>query len=1350
MPSPSDWREALQWFVNTLGLYSGSTRGLFLSDWNEEQAVSMEAAVINLKSRNFSPFVVSGETVYQQAEFLFEESREKVTFGRPLASKVELELSGNDVVIVDALEAPQKPSQIWYLLYYLLFPRAISGKVTIFTTPLPYAEFVRYGQACPDFDYCGKPLNWEKLLFLIESCTINQELFKLAREESIPPMLKAEFLLYTALRDRGMEPFPQHVLGDYLLDFALMQGSRRLNIECDLLSPLSGHEINTREAKRDFVLLSDGWQILKFSSSELINNTSACADVVEDSWREGRKRSRCGRLLTGESLPPAPDLPADDVQRSAIVFGGGPLALVGGSGTGKSVCLQQRVAYLLAQGISPDNILVLSYSADTARVLKQGMELITDKALVQRLNVCSFHELGMKILKENLPAIKRKPPLKLEPTPQKVIQKLLTKARKDVDAVKLEMSGDLDEFYVAAMISMYKAHLVSAKTAKAEAEGESELLVAKVYQAYEDQLQKTNRIDKHDVFALSVQVLLENQELRTKYQSAYEFILVDEYQELTVAQDMLARILAAPQDNLFLCGDEDETISENQNACPELLSAFSQRFPNGRSIVMEHNWRCHPSIVEHAKWVLSYLERSKIKKGFDSGWGAVPTQAIFGPQPCIDEAEEAAWTARQIKALVEAGRDAGDIAVIYRQNQYENMLEEELLACGVRFRASVSDNSLIPDELGDMLSFLKLVMDPDGPRARESFERVCQLGTKEIDPKLSATIDSFAGANNLSYLKAVEIYAEATADQSCKELEQLVRVIRAMNNDRLPPAESIGYLRRTRRLNDYYKNIKVPPGQVYEPLKKLSRMEEEARKFATVVDFVQHVEERLGDYDDSTEEAAVHVKSILDVKGFEFPIVFFVGLADGLNPLANSPDLEEERRQFYVAFTRAREAIYLSYPVRSAGKDLGPSRFLAEARLVPNIPMQLAPASKAASTPAVAEAPAVAPPPPVVTPLPAVQTEAVPAAPAMPPQHVVPVQSYAPLQAPVPAQPLIPEPIEPEEPVPPPQQLSQQPATEEPNVPLSARVQQSHTEYTSSPYYANPQELVPQQPVQPPAPPPEPQAPVQPEMPLAPPEPAIPLVDHFADNTIPEKPMGLSPYVDNPEPAEGRGMKKLPPSRGQHKAAEPVPEPKPEPKPDYVRPDMFSPVPPGPPSVGQRPLPRAQSAADAGFYQGPGPQAPGVTGAASPPEVPLQAPPQQQLPQQEAHPHPQSHQHEYKAGVDISALHALRGESAYLDPMLHSHQEHAPAPIAAGCPSCANPLEANARFCGECGFSLPEPPTASTRCVVCGVSLEPLAKFCGECGTPAAPAAPAAQEQGTDEEKKKGGMLVKFLKFLEN
>ncbi len=1306
MPAPSDWREILQWFVNTYGLYSGSTRGLFLTEWGEEQSVSLEAAVINLKSRGFQPFVMAGETLFQQAEFLFDESRQKVQFGRPLASKVELELSGNDIVIIDGLGAPSHPSHIWYLLYYILFPRIISGKVCLFTTQLSYAEFLKKGRNCPDFDYGGYPLNWEKLLFLFETTCINQDLFKLAREESVPPMLKPELVLYLSCLERGLEPVPQHVLGDYLLDFALIEGERRLNIECDLLSVLCGHEINTKEVKRDFVLLSDGWQILKFTSSELLNKTSACTDVIEDIWKDGRKRSECGRLLSANSLPQAPELPADDVQKSAIVFGGGPLALVGGSGSGKTSCLAQRVSYLLSQGASPDSVLVLSFSAETARLARQKIESLIEKSNLQRLTVMSFHELGMKLLKENLSLIKRKPPLKIELAPQKVIQKLFAKIRKDYDPVKLEMAGEIDEFYIFAMIAMYKAHLISPGAAREDAAGENEELVARIYQAYEDQLQKTNRIDKNDVERLAVQILLESPELRLKYQSAFEFVLVDEYQELTVAQDMFTRILASPQDNLFIAGDEDETISEsNSNACPELLSDFSLRYPNGRTIVMEHNWRCHPSIVEHARLLLAYLERRKIQKDFVSAWGRPENAAIFGPQPCIDEAEEAAWIANQVKALVDAGRSAGDIAVLYRQNRYENMLEEELANCGVRFHASLSDNSLIPDELGDMLAFLKLVMDPDGPRAREAFERVCQLGTKEIDPKLSATIDSFAAANNLSYLKAVEIYAEATADQGCRELEQLVRIIRAMNKDRLPPAESIGYLRRTRRLNDYYKNIKVPPNQVYEPLKKLSRMEEEARKFTSVVEFVQHVEERIGEYDDSADLQAVHVKSIFDVKGYEFPIVFFSGLSQGILPLADSADIEEERRLFYVALTRAREAVYLSYPLKISGKECMVSSFLLEARLAQaEAPVSVAPALRTAPA----------------TLAPVVQEEI----------HLN--QAIGGAAAVSESRAGNPEPAHLQH-----EGQSVQMQKQEPGLPDKG-----------DPYYVQKDRV-----------------------------------------------SNLAPYVETQEENDlSKRLGQLPPSKGFEKPADQDHARTGEKQPAVNPPaSQYRSVPEGPPSgfknqaersPAQTPQPPQvpQPAQPPQIPQAPQvPQPPQIPQPPQPPQVPRPAQPPQ-IPQPPQPPgrartpaaadsaaygtgafafplvnaEPAQIQsgnpnaaHEYRSEIDTASLQALRTNNAFLQQNLQA-QLNQPQETTTGsapaCPSCANPLEANARFCGECGYSLPERVMA---CKGCGAPLEANAKFCGECGKPCA-AVPAQNQADKKSGKEKGGLFVKFLKFLES
>jgi DNA helicase-2/ATP-dependent DNA helicase PcrA len=1264
---------------------------------------------------------------------------------------------------------------------------------------------------------------------LIEACTINQDLYKLAREEAVPPMLKHEYYLYTALKDRNLDPVPQHVLGDYLLDFALIQGEQRLNIECDALSALSGHEIQTREAKRDFVMLSDGWQILKFSSSEVLNNRAACADVIEDIWRGGRKRSHCGRYLSGKSMPQTPELPDDDDQRNAITFGGGPIAVVGGAGTGKTACLSQRCVYLLSQGISPENILMVSYSADSARMLKQTISPLVEKPVLQRLNVMSWQDLGMKILKENLPVIKRKPPIKLETSPQKVIQKLLTKIKKEVDATKLEMAGDLDEFYLAAMIGMYKSHLISPKKAREDAQGDAEEIIARIYQSYEDQLQKANRIDKQDVTALSVQVLLDNPETRIKYQSQYEFVLVDEYQDVTVAQDLLIRLLAAPQDNLFIAGDEDETISENRNSCPELLADFTLRFPHGRCIVLEQNWRSHPLIVDHSKMLISHLQRSKIKKEYVSAWGQSPGAAVFGPQPCSDEAAESKWVAAQVKALLDAGRNARDIAILYRQNQYESMIEEELQALNVRFRASHSDNSMIPDEVGDMLAFLKLVMDPDGPKAREAFERVCQLGTKEIDPKLSGTISSFASANSLSYLKAVEIYAEATADQSCRELEQLVRIIRAMNQDRLPPAESIGYLRRTRRLNDYYKGIKLPPGQAYEPLKKLTQLEEDARKSSSVAEFIKHAEEKQGEEDDSGDDQTVHIKSIYDVKGFEFPIVFMTGLAQGLFPVDNADDLEEERRQFYVAFTRAREAVYLSFPVRFAGRDRAPSLFLGEARLVAMQAFELAQASVAAA--AQAEIQVLQQ-----------QQQASPPPPAPPP----------PMPHPQLVQPAMVEPAQ------------QQVAYAEPQGgQVAAEAAYAAPPNVQEQVYAQPQTSSPQQSPT--------SAAIQPA--------AVPeLQGGSAGSGFDQEEIrrGLSPFVDNPAPPQTRGMDYLPPSKGGERSvdnkntqsqpaqtAPPQPPQAPQPpqmppmpakqgpkinssfppKPEPVAPtespsvaassqqagpnarDIAPPNPPGRPSKQTSELPPmsqpappvvpAQSAQSGPPLTNTPNVAPPVAPQAKPSGVPSRqqnqgevdapvynpyqsqqpnsAPQHGTWPSQQYHapqrppiePYPQAPsqaampQQNYQ---DPSSMNpAQQGgypqQGAYSqDPQQQYMANQPPAqsylPGSGGaCPSCHMPLEPGARFCGECGYSVPSEPAAAMPqsnpmgaqeinqhavayaaplvCGVCANVLEPGAKFCGECGTPfqGGPQDLPTEAQGKPGEK---SMFVKFLKFLED
>ena len=324
------------------------------------------------------------------------------------------------------------------------------------------------------------------------------------------------------------------------------------------------------------------------------------------------------------------------------------------------------------------------------------------------------------------------------------------------------------------------------------------------------------------------------------------------------------------------------------------MSEVSIKLPNARCFLLEKNWRSHPTIVMHSKQLLNGLSRRRVKKDITPGWGIPPTPAIVGPQMLDTEGAEAEWVADEAHMLIESGRSPQDIAVLYRYHRYGLIIEDSMSRRGIKCVTTHPEAGLIPDEVGDVMAFLRLVMDPDGPKARESFERVCQLRVKEVDPKLSLTIASFAEANNLSYLKAVEIYSEAVAEPACKDLEQLVRIIRTMHMENLPPAQAISLWKRTQRLNEYYKSVKVPPGVNYEPLRKLAYLEEEALKFKTVADFIKAQSAAGKSGNGEGGDQVVHILTLHEAKGKEFPIVFLVGLAEGLFPAESATDREED------------------------------------------------------------------------------------------------------------------------------------------------------------------------------------------------------------------------------------------------------------------------------------------------------------------------------------------------------------------------------------------------------------------------------------------------------------------------
>ncbi|MCB9467123.1 MAG: UvrD-helicase domain-containing protein [Candidatus Obscuribacterales bacterium] len=937
-PQPTDFRDAMHWFVDDFGKYISSVRSLFATDISLEQEAYLESGLVNLRNRGIEPLVVSGEDILRQADMIWQNAIGSSPFGQPYVSSFELDYLGAPVVVIKDLTAPEQPHHLWYLYHYLLYPRIQQDKAFIITSPLGFDEFFAYGAECEDFEYAGYKISWNKVRWLLDASMIDLYQFRQVMSEGLPPMLKAEHYLFNAIKERELSVVSQQILGEYQLDISISDGANRLAIEIDKLTSLDLIGRSNDQSKKNFVLLSDGWKILRFTANEILEDLSFCADAVEQVWNQGRKKASVGRLLFGKNQPGLPALPQDDeVQKLAITNGAGPVAITGCAGTGKTYCIAHRIEYLLAQGVSPERILAFTHSEDTKADLERQVGILTDKQTVQRLNISDWKDIGFRILKENAAGVNRKPPLKLEPNPQRVFERVLKKVKNEYDDVQLELiQQDISESSLRALISLYKANLVTVKHVQEHGQTEFDQFAAKVYKTYDDQMKKSNKVDPDDCISLCAHFLAENQEALSEYSSKFDYVLVDEFQECTTAQNLMARLLSYPQDNLFIVGDEDEALYESTGAQVRTLAETSIRMPNARCYSLENNWRSHKAIVKSARSLLSAMTVRTIAKDMNVTVESKTRNAIIGPQETKTEKDEAEWVAREVAILVESGKMPHEIAILWNNQKYATILEAALFKENIRSSASGPMEGSVPDEVGDVLAFLSLVNDPDGPKARPCFERICHLRSRELDQKLtklSSTIASFAEANSLSFLKAIEIYYEATNDSACKDLNDLVRIVRTMNQEGLPPAETINLLKRTQKLREIYKSATVPEGVVYEPMQKVEQLQEEARQYKTVKEFLQIKEKMSNPLEGEESQGFVSIRSIEEAKGKEFPIVFVVGLAHGVFP-ADGADLEEERRRFYVAISRAKDLLYLSTPISFENKLRVPSQFLVESEVI--------------------------------------------------------------------------------------------------------------------------------------------------------------------------------------------------------------------------------------------------------------------------------------------------------------------------------------------------------------------------------------------------------------------------------
>lgn len=633
-------------------------------------------------------------------------------------------------------------------------------------------------------------------------------------------------------------------------------------------------------------------------------------------------------------------------QTQAVTHASGPLLVLAGAGSGKTRVLAHRLAHLIAtKAASPHEILAVTFTNKAAKELRERIDTLlvetTGKPLPPRgLWVGTFHSICARILREDIEALGGpygRNFVIYDETEQLALIK---------DAIN--RLGLDDKAYppraVQAQISRAKNTFVSAEAFTEDAKGHNARNVAKVFTEYQKSLARQNALDFDDLLLLAARLFQERPDRLAAYQRRFKHILIDEYQDTNQTQYQLVKLLSQASRNLFVVGDVDQSIYSFRAADFRIILQFKQDFPDAQVIALEENYRSTQTILDAANAVIS----NNTERYPKTLWTRNPKGERITLYGAEDDRTEASWVVDQIRELT-ANRPPSDIAVLYRTNAQSRALEEALMRWGVPYRLIGGTRFYERKEVKDALAYLRLIFNPaddaaftrvvNAPRRGVGATSLSKLNALAHDagvPLLQAArvpeaagIGGKAGKAIAAFVTKVEEWQVRAADEPVPDLLERVLVesgyLAELEADTTPNAKHGGTEGRAR-------------------LENLEELLNVAHQFVALSDdpslggFLTHMS-LLTDMDKQEEQDhAVTLMTLHSAKGLEFPVVFLVGLEEGVFPhkrtLDNPPEIEEERRLAYVGITRAREKLFLTYAGRrmvfGSYMESLPSRFLDE------------------------------------------------------------------------------------------------------------------------------------------------------------------------------------------------------------------------------------------------------------------------------------------------------------------------------------------------------------------------------------------------------------------------------------
>jgi len=627
-------------------------------------------------------------------------------------------------------------------------------------------------------------------------------------------------------------------------------------------------------------------------------------------------------------------------QWEAVRHGQGPLLVLAGAGSGKTRVLTHRVAYLVEeQGVYPSRILAITFTNKAAAEMKERLQQLIPGETVSW--VMTFHAAANRILRQEIEALgyARQYTIYDDSDQERVLRAVLKHF--DLDEKVLSPRA------VSSRISDAKNRLLGPRQLGQQAVTLHEQRIADIYTEYQKRLQEANALDFDDLLMLTVKLFQEHPPLLTKYQDKFQYILVDEYQDTNQAQYVLVNLLAARHRNLCVVGDPDQSIYGWRGADLRNILDFQQDYPDAVTVTLEQNYRSTKVILQAANQVVSF-NQNRLPKELRT---EKPEGEKILLQTAADEKEEARFVAETFESWRRAeSRGYNQFAVFYRTHGQTRVLEETFLHYGIPYRIYGGQSFYKRKEIKDILSYLRLLVNPTD---NVSLERVINVPRRGIGDTTWARLVQRAEEKNLPYYFALQELAEgpecgAKIRRSLQEFVQLIEDFRRQGEADGITTLTWNILERSGYWSELGKEEEARRENLQEFLsltreydERRSGWEEEAEngeETAGLAHFLGRVA-LITDLDKYQEgEQAVSLMTMHSSKGLEFPVVAVLGMEENLFPHGQAredqQELEEERRLCYVVLTRAQERLLLTRAERrmlyGSVRYNEPSRFLRE------------------------------------------------------------------------------------------------------------------------------------------------------------------------------------------------------------------------------------------------------------------------------------------------------------------------------------------------------------------------------------------------------------------------------------